>query len=70
MFMMNAKGLIIILVTYFEEIETVYLGAGTGFLALITDGVSRAIQGQKDFWNLRMALTRCRQPKTTGQPPR
>ncbi|KHJ34596.1 hypothetical protein EV44_g3274 [Erysiphe necator] len=45
--MMRARGLLNIVGPYLEEIETEFPGAGIEFLALITDGVSRAIRGEK-----------------------
>ncbi|POS85332.1 hypothetical protein EPUL_004486, partial [Erysiphe pulchra] len=39
---METEGLLDLVGPYLEEMETQFPGAGSGFLALITDGVSRA----------------------------
>ncbi|POS83283.1 hypothetical protein EPUL_005991, partial [Erysiphe pulchra] len=45
--MMKARGLLNLVGPFLEEMETDRPGAGAGFLALISEGVSRAIRGEK-----------------------
>ncbi|POS87409.1 hypothetical protein EPUL_001148, partial [Erysiphe pulchra] len=47
--MIKARGLLNLVGPYQEEVETQCLGAGSGFLALIPDGVSRAIWGKNIY---------------------
>ncbi|POS81789.1 hypothetical protein EPUL_006663 [Erysiphe pulchra] len=47
--MKKARGLLNLVGPYLEEMEIDCLGAGAGFLALISEGVSRAIRGEEIF---------------------
>ncbi|KHJ30024.1 hypothetical protein EV44_g4105 [Erysiphe necator] len=49
MLMIKARGLLNLVGPYLEEMETQCPGAGSGFLALITDWVSRAVRGEKIY---------------------
>ncbi|POS87981.1 hypothetical protein EPUL_000234 [Erysiphe pulchra] len=45
----DARGLLNLVGPYLEEMGTQCPGAGSGFLALITNGVSRAVRGEKIY---------------------
>ncbi|KAF5183262.1 reverse transcriptase [Thalictrum thalictroides] len=49
--MRKARGLLDIVGPYLEEMELDCPGAGSQFLALISEGVSRAVRGEKIFYN-------------------
>ncbi|KHJ35394.1 hypothetical protein EV44_g5523 [Erysiphe necator] len=49
MLMMKARGLLNLVGPYLEEMEIDCPGAGAGFLAIISEGVSRAIRGETIF---------------------
>ncbi|RKF81337.1 hypothetical protein GcM3_036025 [Golovinomyces cichoracearum] len=47
--MMKARGLLTLVGPYLEDMEENSPGAGAEFLALISEGVSRAVRGEKIF---------------------
>lgn len=47
--MMKARGLLNLVGPYLEKMKTDCPGAGAGFLALISEGVTRAIRGETIF---------------------
>lgn len=54
--MTKARGLLNLVGPYLEDMEIECPGSGTDFLALISDGVSRAIRGEKIYTNIDVLL--------------
>ncbi|KHJ32239.1 hypothetical protein EV44_g4238 [Erysiphe necator] len=65
--MTKARGLLNLVGPYLEEMELECPGLGTGFLALMSDGVSRAIRGEKIYTNIDVLLRNASTPPSNNR---